>query len=345
MKHTNLVRTTAKWSVSIAVGAVSVYASATTFTMSNWVPPTHFVTTNILNVWADNVELATNGRIKIRMLPKPVGSPPQHWELARKGIADVTWGNFTYEPERFKSIWFAEFPLNGEDVQASSVALWQTYNEYLIHNDAYKGVKLLGVGTLGPGVINHGSVSVTSLDQLKNQKIRMGGPIQKVILEEMGAIPVAAPATKTYELIDGGVIDGSMNPIESVVSFRLTDVLNHHTKIPQGLYDGAFFLAMNEKKWNKLSEQDKAAIESVSGETFARLWGGVFQAQNDFAQSHLKDLGHDFPQPDQALVDRVQTIQQNLLTSWVNDGPSFQMEDPMNVFNFYRASYNAHAKR
>ena len=92
--------------VSCAAGV-----QATTLTLSNWVPPTHFITTDILQVWAKDVEQATEGRVKIRMLPKPVGSPPQHWELARKGIADITWGNFTYEPDRLKPYGLPSFHL------------------------------------------------------------------------------------------------------------------------------------------------------------------------------------------------------------------------------------------
>lgn len=333
------------FAVGVAAVSASCSVAAATLTMSNWVPPTHFITTDILQVWADNVEQATEGRVKIRMLPKPVGSPPQHWELARKGVADVTWGNFTYEPDRFQSVLFAEMPLNGDDSEASAVALWDTYNEYLSTNPAYQGVKLLGVGMLGSGAINHGAKSIASLDDLANQKIRMGGPIQKQLLEELGAVPIAGPATKAYELLDSGVIDGSMAPMEAVVNFRLDDVLKHHTLVPGGFYDAAFFLAMNERKWDKLSEQDKAAIASVSGETFARLWGSTFQEKNDEALEILKAKGHDFPEPTPELVERLTAIKQQMLESWATQSGEYQVADPMAMYDFYRARYAANATR
>lgn len=179
-------------SATLAAG-VSFTAHAATLTMSNWVPATHFVTTDILKVWADQVEEVTEGRVKVRMLPKPVGSPPQHWELARKGVADITWGNFTYEPERFKSLWFAEMPFTGEKAEASAIALWDTYQKYLSQNPTYAGVKMLGVGTLGPGAIHHVSKDIVTPEDFANQKIRMGGPIQKRLIEELGAVPIAAP--------------------------------------------------------------------------------------------------------------------------------------------------------
>lgn len=129
----------------------------TTLSLSSWVPPTHYLVKDILQPWMADVEKATEGRVKINLLPKAVGAPPQHWELARKGVADITWGNFTYEPERFKHVWFAELPMMGTHAEASSVALWRTYDKYLSRNETFKGVTLLGTGMLGGGQFHHPS--------------------------------------------------------------------------------------------------------------------------------------------------------------------------------------------
>ncbi|MDG3041116.1 type 2 periplasmic-binding domain-containing protein [Roseicyclus marinus] len=63
--------------------------------------------------FAEQVAEVTEGRVTVTILPAPLGGPAQHWELARTGVADITWGNFTYEPERFVALWFAEFPNAG----------------------------------------------------------------------------------------------------------------------------------------------------------------------------------------------------------------------------------------
>ena len=159
----------------------------TTLSLSSWVPPTHYLVKDILQPWMADVEKATEGRVKINLLPKAVGAPPQHWELARKGVADITWGNFTYEPERFKHVWFAELPMMGTHAEASSVALWRTYDKYLSRNETFKGVTLLGTGMLGGGQFHHPSKVIDTPDDLKGQKVRMGGPIQKRLLEDLGA--------------------------------------------------------------------------------------------------------------------------------------------------------------
>jgi len=325
--------------VAALLSTVAFSAQATTLTLSNWVPSTHFVTTEILQVWADKVEVATDGRVTVRMLPKPVGSPAQHWELARKGIVDITWGNFTYEPDRFKALWFAEMPFNGEDAEATSVALWDTYQKYMSDNPAFSGVHMLGVGSLGPGVINHSSKDIVTPEDLANQKVRMGGPIQKRLLEELGAVPIAAPATKAYELLEGGVLDASLHPLESVVNFRLTDQLPHHTQIPGGFYDATFFLVMNERKWKKLSAEDQKAIMDVSGEAFARLWGGQYQNQIDQATVELKAAGHSFNTPSLELLEKIGQVRDRMIADWASESDSFGIERPMEMVEFHKQRY------
>lgn len=308
-------------------------------TLSSWVPPTHFIMKDVLEPWMARVEKVTEGRVVIKALPNALGSPPQHFELARKGVADITWGNLTYEPDRFKSIWFAEMPFAGTVSEASSVALWETYQKYLQDNPAYRGVVMLGLGMLGGGSIHHQSKAIVNLDDLQNQKVRMGGPIQKRLLEELGAIPIAAPAPKAYELLESGVIDASLHPLESIVNFRLEDKLKFHTKFPGGLYDGTFFVVMNEAKWKRLSAADRDAIAKISGAALSRQFGVQFDIQNKTAEAKLRADGHTFVEPSKALVDKISSVRDGMLADWYRDGASYHVTDPKGMLTFYMEQY------
>jgi TRAP-type C4-dicarboxylate transport system substrate-binding protein len=327
-----------------AVGLVGTAHAQTTLTLSSWVPPTHYVVKDILQPWMAEVSKATEGRVKISLLPKPVGSPPQHWELARKGVADITWGNFTYEPERFKHVWFAELPMMGSSSEASSVALWRTYNQYLSGNEAFKGVTMLGVGMLGGGQFHHPSKVIDTPDDLKGQKVRMGGPIQKRLLEDLGAIPVSGPGPKAYEMLEGGVIDASLHALESVVNFRLDGKLKNHTIIPGGLYDATFFIVMNEGKFKGLSAADQAAVIQVSGEALSRHWGQEFDKQNKSAEATLRANGHKFAQPSPALLDNVHKVRTAMLKELQAEGPSFGVKDVGAMVGYYDQQYQTLAK-
>lgn len=322
-----------------AAGLAGTAQAQTALTLSNWVPPTHWLPQQILVRWSDDVKQATDGRVNVNMLPKAVGSPPQHWELARKGVADVTWGNFTYEPERFKHLWFAELPMMGGNAEAGSVALWRTYQKFLAGHDAFKGVVVLGVAMFGGGQFHHPAKLIDSPDDLQGQKVRMGGPIQKRLLESLGAVPVSAPATKAYEMLEGGAIDASLHPIESVVNFRLDGKLKQHSIVPEGLYDAAFFLVMNEAKFKALPAADQAAILKVSGEALSRRWGQAFDAQNKAAEAKMRADGHAFGKPNAALLEKIRGVRGAMLKDLQAEGPSFGVADYGAMVGFYEQQY------
>lgn len=323
------------------MAASAQIVSAEVLTMSSWVPPTHFIHTDFLVPFTDRVAEVTEGRVTVTILPAPLASPPQHWELARNGIADITWGNFTYEPERFVSMWFAEFPNAGTNAEAQSRALWQTYETYLSDNVAFDGVKMLAVGMFGGGQLHHGSQTMTSPGDLANQKFRMGGPIQEKLLTALGAIPVAAPATKAYEMLESGVIDGSLHTMESVVNFRLEESLERHTIFPKGFYDATFFVIMNSTKWDGLNDQDKAAIEGIVGETLSAEWGKNFDLQNPAAAEKLSAAGHDIVEASPSLIAAVDTIYDSMVADWLESAKSAGVADPQAMLDFYNDTYTS----
>ena len=344
MKNRHRIHALIASAALLTLGSAVTAQAQTMLTMSSWVPPTHYVVKDILQPWMAEVEKATEGRVKINLLPKAVGAPAQHWELARKGVADITWGNFTYEPERFKHVWFAELPMMGASSEASSVALWRTYNQFLARNEAFSGVTLLGTGMLGGGQFHHPSKVIDTPDDLKGQKVRMGGPIQKRLLEDLGAVPVSGPATKAYELLEGGVIDASLHALESVVNFRLDGKLKNHTLIPGGLYDATFFIGINEGKFKSLSAADQQAIMKVSGEALSRRWGQGFDKENKAADAKLRANGHKFATPSPTLLDNIRKVRTAMLADLQKEGPSFGVKDHNAMLAFYEQQYKALAK-
>ncbi|MCD8505453.1 MAG: TRAP transporter substrate-binding protein [Burkholderiaceae bacterium] len=323
-----------------ALAALSPVSQATTtLTLSSWLPPSHFVNTDILQPWMQRVSEVTDGRVKIEVLPKPAGTPVRHWELARKGVADITWGNFTYEPERFRHIWFAELPMMGSNTEATSVALWRTYEKYLSENPAFSGVVMLGVGLLGGGQFHHPSKAVVSPGDLQGQKVRMGGPIQKRIIEDLGAVPVSAPGTRAYELLEGGVIDASLHGLESVVNFKLDGKLRYTTIVPNALYDATAFIVINERKFKTLSAEDQKAILEVSGEALSRAWGQVFDQQMAAAEKQLRANGHQFSDPNAELLAQIEAIRANMLQELQEVGPSIGVANYQEMVQFYEDQY------
>src|SRR6267142_1345940 len=73
----------------VVAAAPPALAQTTTLTMSSWVSPQHHLTSVVLQGWANEVEKATGGRVKLTMLPKHPSAPPGTFDAVRDGIADV----------------------------------------------------------------------------------------------------------------------------------------------------------------------------------------------------------------------------------------------------------------
>ena len=200
---------------------------------------------------------------------------------------------------------------------------------------------MLAVGMFGGGQLHHGSQTMTSPGDLANQKFRMGGPIQEKLLTALGAVPVAAPATKAYEMLESGVIDGSLHTMESVVNFRLEDSLEHHTIFPNGFYDATFFVIMNGAKWDGLSDQDKTAIQGIIGETLSAEWGKNFDVQNPAATEKLSAAGHEIVEASPELIIAVDTIYNAMVADWLVSATAAGVTDPQSMLDFYNDTYTS----
>src|SRR5262245_25370680 len=71
---------------TLALTSWSAAAQTTTLTMSSWVSPSHLLTKDVLAVWGQQVEKATNGRVKLQMLPKHPSAAPGTFDAVRDGL-------------------------------------------------------------------------------------------------------------------------------------------------------------------------------------------------------------------------------------------------------------------
>ena len=247
-------------------------AAQTTLTMSSWVSPSHLLTKDVLAVWGQQVEKATNGRVKLQMLPKHPSAAPGTFDAVRDDLVDVSYVTASYTPARHVLPLIAELPGGGATSVINSVAYSRIHWKYLQQAGEYKGVKLLGVFTHGPGQM-FTKKPVAGIGDVQGLKIRTGGGIAEAVAKALGASAFVKPAPESYELLKGGVADGVFFPLESITSFKLETVIEQATLFPGGMYSSAFGFFMNEDKWNKIPKEDQAIIEKLSGEHIARLAG------------------------------------------------------------------------
>ena len=268
----------------------SVAQAQTTLTMSSWVPPSHSLT-RVLAAWAAEVEKASNGRLKFSMLPKHPAAPPGTFDAVRDGLMDVSFVTASYTPARHTLPKLAELPGAGGTAEINSVAFSRIHYRHLDKAGEYKGVKLLGVFTHGPGQMFNTKKVIDGLEDFQGMKIRTGGGVADEMARALGASAFVKPAPESYELLSSGVADGVFFPLESIASFKLDKIVKHATIFPGGFYSSSFGFFMNEEKFNKLSKQDQDAILSISGEKLARMIGKSWDEADKVGLEAMKASG------------------------------------------------------
>src|ERR1700682_6363127 len=229
------------------IAAAQPALAQTTLTMSSWVSPQHHLTAVVLQGWADEVEKATNGRVKFQMRPKHPSAPPGTFDAVRDGLVDLSYVTASYTPARHILPLMAELPGAGETALINSVAYSRIYWKHFDKVGEYKGVKLLGVFTHGPGQM-FTKRPINGINDLQGLKIRTGGGIAEAVAKALGASAFVKPAPESYELLSSGVADGVFFPLESIISFKLDTVLEQATLFPGGMYSSSFGFFINENK-------------------------------------------------------------------------------------------------
>ncbi len=270
MKRRNLIKSAMIAAVAMAL-PLSTQAEEIKLRVANWLPPVHHMT-GTLRSWADALEAASDGEINVEVLTTPLAKPNGQYDLAKNGVVDIAWSVAAFQPKRFWKLNAAEVPFAAPSAEVAAVAAWRWYEQNGFIAEDTADTKLLALFAHAPHLY-HSAVPLASLNDFNGLKIRAGGNGVR-IAEMLGAVPVGMPPGQTNEAMAKGTIDVSQFPWESVKGFRLDEVSKHHLVIPGGTYSGIFFMTMNPRTWDKMSDKQKAAVESVSGE-----WGSRFISQ------------------------------------------------------------------
>ncbi len=307
-----------------------------TLTVSSWLPATHTLSITQAK-WCADVTKATNDRVKCNILPKPVSAPPGTFDAVRDGLADLSYTVHGYTPGRFVLGQMAEFPFLGDNSEATSVAYQKIYDKHLSKLNEHKGVKVLSVFTHGPGAIFNSKRAIASPADLQGLKFRVGGGMVNEVGKALSMNVTLKPAPESYELMSSGVMDGVLFPSESVESFRLDKLVKYRTTFPGGLYNTSFVFMMNEAAWAKIGKDDQAAIEKLSGETAARLFGRGWDSVDRRGVAIMQANNVVVTPANPAFVKEVKDKVATLEAKWFKDAAGKGLANAEQVLKEFRA--------
>ena len=303
--------------------AWAAQAQTVTLKVHHFLGPQSIQHTTMLKTWCDNIAKDSSNRLNCQIYPAMQlgGSPPQLFDQAKDGVADVVWTVAGYSAGRFAKSQVFELPFMMTNAGATSRAAWDFVQKHA--QDEYKDVKLLAVHVHGPGVIFTKNKPVTKIEDLKGMKMR--GPTATVtkMLANMGATPVGMPVPQVPEALSKGVIDGAVIPYEVAPGLKvqeLTKFASETDRNSPALYTTVFVVPMNKAKYESLPADLKAVIDKNSGREFSAFLGST-QEGNDVPGRKIfaETPGYTITQIPAAEVERWKKATSELDDAWAAD--------------------------
>ena len=273
MARTNKILTAAAVGALIAASPVATTAQdAETLRFGSAFSPMSVNNRVTVPSFAEAVAEASGGALVIDHYPGgTLGSGPvQQLSMVENGVVDIAEVVTAYSPGRFPELAIFELPFLAQNNVEAGLAAYSMYEDGLLSD--FDDLMLVGINISGPYGIS-ADTPIASLEDLEGLRLRVGGPIQTAMAQALGAVPVGnIPAPQIAENISRGLIDGTLMAPGNLLNFRITDAASHHL-FDLDLGSVAVIFPMRRETYEGLSEEARAAFDSVAGENFTRALG------------------------------------------------------------------------
>lgn len=304
---------------AVAVTSGAALAQEYTLRMHQFLPAQANVPRDVLDVWANNVERDSGGRIRVERYASMAlgGTPPELMDQAMDGVADIVWTVNGYTPGRFPRVEAFELPFMVADARAASSALWQMYEEHM--QEDFAGVHMLGMWVHGPGLF-HTATPVMHPADLQGMKIRGGSRGVNDLLGLVGAEAIGLPISGVPEALSRGVINGTTMPWEVTTALHIGELVHNHTEFEgPGLYTLTFSFAMNQDAYDNLPADLQEVIDRNSGLDFSIFAGGTQADADGPARQAAVDMGNNIITISEEGAQEWRDVVQPLYATWVAD--------------------------
>ena len=253
--HRSLISFVAAAALSVSLPAFAADAPVT-LRLSNWLPNGHPIYA-AQKAWADDIAKESGGSIQLTVFPsEQMGKAFDHYDMARDGIADITFVNPGFQPGRFPIIAAGQLPFVFKDAKSGTAAIDEWYRAYA--KTEMKDVHYCVSMITSPGIYS-GHKKVVMPADLKGLKIRPPQGTIGQMVSLMGGSNIQASTMEAREVLERGTADGIFLPAGTILLIGLEKVTKYH--LEPGLYTTVFTFVMNQSKYDALSAEQKVVID------------------------------------------------------------------------------------
>ena len=259
-------------------------------------PPKQAALAKSFDIFLDDIEKRTNGRVKFeRYYSSSLAKPNEMLDACGIGIFDIFTAVSDYYPGKLPLATVGGLPGAANSVWVTGKAYLELYKTFpgmekeMMRNNV-KFVSAWGSGTF----YLLSKKKVQSLGELKGLKIGAAGN-QAKLMKALGATPVALSFNDAFTSLQRGTVDGGIYGPDALLAFGLHEAAKYFWKIPVG--GGVQPVAMNMDKWKGLpADIQKAILEA--GEDFPKSHEMFYQQKATMgALGALKKMGVTITEP------------------------------------------------
>jgi len=330
--------------LAVLTGVPAALAQDRTFELklSHWVPASHPLHKGF-EEWGADIEKASNGTLKYKIYPaEQLGKAFDHYDMARDGIADVTYINPGYQPGRFPVIGAGELPFLMGDAKGGSQALDAWYRKYA--GNEMKDVKFCLAFVHDPGSFHARNKKIMAPSDIRGMKIRPAHATIATWVTQLGGTNVQAAAPQVRDVLEKGVADAVTFPWGSVILFGIDKVTKFHMDAP--LYVTTFAYVINRAKYDAMSAGQKKVIDDHCNTQWAGRIGGPWADFEHDGIAKLKAMaGHEVYPISAEQLGEWRKAAEPLAKTWSDNvrkagvDPDAAMKELQALLAQYRASY------
>jgi TRAP-type transport system periplasmic protein len=300
---------------ALAVCTVSpVQAQPIKLTYSNFFPPAH-VQSQLAEAWCQEVNQRTNGRVQVDYFPgQTLTKAHQNYDGVVSGLSDIGFSVLAYTRGRFPVMAAVDLPLGYRSGKVATEVINDVYKKFMpqeLHD-----TQVMYLHAHGPGLVFTKDKAVRRLEDMRGLKFRAHGTSAEVA-QALGGTPVSKPMPETYEMLQKGVVDGALFPIEAAKGWKLGEVTRYCTLDFGAAYTTSFYVVMNKAKWNSLPPDIQKIIADINAEWIPKH-GQAWVDSDEEGKQFFESKGGQFIALDAKEMERWEAAVKPLLDAYAD---------------------------
>ena len=281
--------------------------------VSLFVPP-HNPATVLMSRLASALRERSDGCVSLAIHhSEALGNTADHYEIARRGTADIAYMIHSATPGRFPLTELAHLP-PVPAAAAGTAALQALLPGHLASEHA--GVKVLFLAANTPMAI-HSTLPLRGLDDLKGRRVGHTGRVVAATLRALGAIPVMVMPLQIRSALESGIIDATSMTYEAAWVTRLAGVVQSSFELNANTI--TFGLVMNEECYRALAAELRTVVDEVLGARAGAELAGMLAEAAANGKRYLAEAGVSITAPAASERRTLDSLAANLRAEFVEE--------------------------